>query len=117
MLLIGCMLFQIIDFFFKLPSASSLDMSFNNLNPIAKTIKLLLTIAALHHLQLQNCLLVLSQELGHWVKPRSTTWFSQFLLIEYDDDRLVENFRMTKTTLFRIANQLQPMLMKQNTQY
>jgi hypothetical protein len=43
--LIGCMLlFQIIDFFFKLPFPSSLDMNFNNLYPIVETnIELLLT--------------------------------------------------------------------------
>lgn len=36
--LIRCMLlFQIIDFFFKLPSPSSLDLKFNNLNPIVET--------------------------------------------------------------------------------
>jgi hypothetical protein len=50
LLLIRCMLlFQIIDFFLKLPSPSSLDLIFNNLNPIAKTIELL-TIAALNQL-------------------------------------------------------------------
>jgi hypothetical protein len=36
--LIRCMLlFQIIDFFFKLPFPSSLDLNFNNLNPIIET--------------------------------------------------------------------------------
>jgi hypothetical protein len=43
------LLFQIIDFFFELPSPSSLDLSFNNLNPIIETnIKLFLTIATIH---------------------------------------------------------------------
>jgi hypothetical protein len=56
------LLFQIIDFFFELPSPSSLDLSFNNLNPIVEiNIKLFLTIATIHDLQLQNFLLVLSQ--------------------------------------------------------
>jgi hypothetical protein len=79
--------------------------SFSKLNPIPKTIELFLTIVAFHHLQLQSCFLVLLQELGHWVKPKSTTWFSQFLLTKYGDDGWVENFKMTKSTL----------LMKQNT--
>lgn len=48
----------------------------------------------------------LTAELGHWVKPRSTTWFSIFLLIEYDNDCWLEKFHMTKETLFDIANQL-----------
>jgi len=105
-----CMLlFQIIDFFFKLLYPSFLDLSFNNLNPIVETnTKLFLIIVAFHHLQLQSCLLVLSQELRHWVKSRSTKWFFQFLLIKYDDDRWVKNFKMTKSTLFRIINQLWP---------
>jgi len=34
----------------------------------------------------------ISQELGHWVKPQSTMWFSKFLLTKYKDDRWVENF-------------------------
>jgi hypothetical protein len=38
-------------------------------------------------------------------------------IIDYDDNKRVENFRMIKSTLFRIVNQLWPMLMKQNTQY
>jgi len=105
-----CMLFfQIIDLFFKLLSPSSLDLSFNNLNPIVETnTKFFLIIVALHHLQLQSCLLVLSQELRHWVKPRSTKLFFRFLLTENDDDRWVENFRLTKSTLFMIVNQLWP---------
>jgi hypothetical protein len=103
LLLIGCMLlFQIIYFFFKLPSPSSLDSSFNNLNPIAKTIKLLLTIAALHHLQLQSSITRI-RALGETEEQHMV--FS-VLLTEYNDDRWVENFRMTKSTLFRIANQL-----------
>jgi hypothetical protein len=110
LLLTGCLLlFQIIDFFFKLLSPSSLDLSFNNLNPIVETnTKFFLIIVAFHHLQLQSCLFVLSQKLRHWVKPRSIKWFFRFLLIEYDDDRWVKNFRMTKSTLFRIVNQLWP---------
>jgi hypothetical protein len=58
LLLTGCLLlFQIIDFFFKLLSPSSLDLSFNNLNPIVETnTKFFLIIVAFHHLQLQSCL-------------------------------------------------------------
>jgi hypothetical protein len=41
-----------------------------------------------------------------------TTWFFQFLLTEYDDDKWVENFKMTKKTLFKITNQLQGVLLK-----
>jgi hypothetical protein len=56
------LLFEIIDFFFKLPFPSSLDLSFNNLNPIVETnTKLLLTTITFHDLQLQNCLLVITR--------------------------------------------------------
>jgi len=90
---------------FKLPIVLSLIPSFYNFNPTPKmSTKLLFTIIVFHHLQLCNNLLVLSQDLRHWVKVKSTTWFSKFLLIKYDDDRWVDNFKMTKATLFRITN-------------
>jgi hypothetical protein len=28
----------------------------------------------------------LFNDLNYWVKPKSTTWFSRFLLIEFDED-------------------------------
>jgi hypothetical protein len=59
----------------------------------------------------------LTAELGHWVKPRSTTWFSIFLLIEYDNDCWLENFHMTKGTLFDIANQLRLLIQKHDMKY
>ena len=37
------------------------------------------SIAALYSFQLCNNLLLGDHELGYWVKPRSTTWFSKFL--------------------------------------
>ena len=45
------------------------------------------SIAALHSFQLCNNLLLGDHELGYWVKPRSTTWFSRFVVEEYNDDR------------------------------
>jgi hypothetical protein len=44
----------------------------------------------------------LSSSLGHWVKPRFITWFSQLFMIEYDDERWIENFQMSKSTLLQI---------------
>jgi len=35
----------------------------------------------------------------------------------YEDDKWVENFRMSKSTLFNITNRLQVVLMKQKTHY
>jgi hypothetical protein len=59
----------------------------------------------------------LSPNLGHWVKPRSNAWFSRFLSTKYDDDHWVQNFRMTKRTLFNIVKQVRPMVVKQNMKY
>jgi hypothetical protein len=37
---------------------------------------------------------------GFWVMLCSTTWFSQFLLHEYDNDKWVANFRFNKEGIF-----------------
>ncbi len=54
-------------------------------------------------------------KLGHGIKPRSTTWFSIFLLIEYDNDWWLQKFHMTKRTLFDIAIQLRLLIQKHDT--
>jgi hypothetical protein len=68
----------------------------NFLPPIEQHSKFLLTFATLHELQLSFSLNLLSQELGHWVKPRNIAWFSRFLLTEFDEERWLENFCMNK---------------------
>ena len=50
------------------------------------------SIAALHSFQLWNNLLFGDHELRFWMKPRLTTWFSQFVIKEYDDDRWTSLF-------------------------
>ena len=45
------------------------------------------SIAALYSFQLWNNLLLGDHELRYWVKSRSTTWFSRFVIEEYDDER------------------------------
>jgi hypothetical protein len=75
------------------------------------------TAAALHHFQLCNVFTLFNEELGFWVKPRSTTWFSKFLLGQYDDERWVHMFRMTKVAVFSLAQLLQPHVGKQDTKY
>lgn len=55
--------------------------------------------AALHQFRLCTVFGSLDDDLGFWVKPRSTTWFSRFLLEEYGDDRWIQPFRMTKPAL------------------
>jgi hypothetical protein len=51
------------------------------------------------------------------VKPLNTTWFSQFLLSEYSEERWIQMFRMTKPTVFALSDLLKPNLQKQNTKY
>ena len=58
------------------------------------------SIAALYSYLLWNNLLLADHELGYWVKPRSTTWFSRFVIEEYDDARWSSLFRMTKASVF-----------------
>jgi hypothetical protein len=64
--------------------------------------------SVLHNFRLVHACTILDEELGFWVLPRSTAWFSQFLLHEYSDDRWVANFRFTKATIFRMAALLAP---------
>jgi len=59
----------------------------------------------------------LPDEISYWVKPRSTTWFSRFLLEQYDDSRWLSMFRMTKSIVFSLANLLAPIVQKKNTKY
>ena len=49
--------------------------------------------------------------------PRSTSWFSRFVLQEYDDNKWLENFRLTKAAVFSLKILLQPHIEKQNTHY
>jgi hypothetical protein len=49
---------------------------------------------------------LLDQDVGWWVKSRSTTWFSRFFLFEYNDSRWIENFRMSKSSLLNLSRML-----------
>ena len=75
------------------------------------------THVVLQHWRLWAGLSALDEDLGFWVKPRSTTWFTKFLLEEYDDDRWINLFRMTKRSVFHLANILAPSISKKNTRY
>jgi hypothetical protein len=60
---------------------------------------------------------LLDPDVGWWVKPRSTTWFSRFFLFEYDDSRWIENFRMSKSSLLNLSRMLAPHIQRQNTRF
>lgn len=60
---------------------------------------------------------MLEEDLVYWVKPRSTTWFSRFLLEQYDEDQWLKLFRMTKASVFALADILKPTIVKKDTRY
>ena len=60
---------------------------------------------------------LLDDDLGYWVRPRSTTWFSRFLLCEYDDTRWIQMFRMNKAAVFALAELLAPQVQKADTKF
>ena len=72
---------------------------------------------ALQNFRLCTSFNVFDDDLGFWVKPHSTTWFSRFLLSEYDDTRWVQMFRLTKPTVFALADLLRPSIRKKDTRY
>ena len=69
------------------------------------------------NLYFPTSLYLLPNDLGFLVKPRSTTWFSQFLMAEYDDRRWLEMFRMTKGSIFALADLLAPHVRRKDTKY
>jgi len=77
----------------------------------------LVTSAALNSFYLNTFFHLLGDDLGYWVKPRSTTWFSRFLLEQYDEDRWLKLFRMTKSSVFLLVEILKPVVVKKNTRY
>jgi hypothetical protein len=75
------------------------------------------TSAAIHQMRLFSVFSIFGDDLGYWVKPRSTTWFSRFLLEQYNDDHWLTNFRMSKRAVFMLAEILKPHVQKQDTRY
>jgi hypothetical protein len=73
--------------------------------------------SVLHEFRFAHARTILDEELGFWVRPRPTAWFSQFLLHEYDDDRWVANFRFTKASVFHISAVVSPHYERQDTTY
>jgi len=101
--LMGCMLLlQIINQFFNLPTPNfSMDLSSYNTNTTTEiNIELLLFLTTFYNLQLYSFLQKLSHDSSHWVKLRKSAWFSRFFLTEYEEYRMVENFRMAKFFFF-----------------
>lgn len=73
--------------------------------------------ATLHNYRFCTAFMFLEEDLGFWVKPRSTTWFSRFLLEQYDNTLWISMFRMTKASVFALAGLLKPHVEKSDTNY
>ncbi len=61
------------------------------------------TFISIYDYMMSCSLLTFGEELGHWVKLYSMTWFSHFLLIKYDNKSWNEQFRMPKNTFMDIC--------------
>lgn len=73
--------------------------------------------ASLSNFRLCTMATVFDEDVSFWVHPRSTTWFSRFLLEQYDDERWVQMFRMSKRAVVALADLLRPHVERQNTKY
>ena len=71
----------------------------------------------LHNYRLCTSFSFFDDDVGFWVKPQSTTWFSQFLLEQYYTSRWISMFRMTKGSVFALVDLLRPNVERQNTKY
>jgi hypothetical protein len=74
-----------------------------------------ITSSVLYNFRLGKIFVVFYKDLGWWVKPRSTTWFYKFLIEQYDNDQWLENFYLTKASVFSLDDLLQPLIEKKNT--
>jgi len=79
-------------------------------SPVMDTLSL--ASATLHYFRLSLVPYPMTDEVVWWVKPRSTTWFSRFLLEQYDNSRWLSMFRMTKESVFSLVDLLNHMLRK-----
>lgn len=77
----------------------------------------LITTTALNQWRLFNTLALVDEDLGFWVKPKSTTWFTRFIMQEYDNARWIQMFCMTKRALLALAQHLLPTVKKKDTRY
>jgi len=59
-------------------------------------------IATLHLMRISTMLTTIDEDLRYWVKLRSTTWFTRFLLHKYDDHYWVQMFRMSKRSVISL---------------
>jgi hypothetical protein len=76
-----------------------------------------MNVSSLHTYRLCNLFFVFNEDLGYWVKPRSTTWFTRFLMEQYEDDCWFESLRMSKVVVFNLKELLRSHILKRDTRY
>lgn len=73
--------------------------------------------AGLSNYRLCTMFTLFDDDLGFWVRPRLTMWFSRFLLEQYDDHWWVQMFQMSKKSVFVLADLLKPHVQRHDTKY
>ena len=79
--------------------------------------ELVVSTTALYDFHLMTGLLCFVDELRFWAKPRSSLWFSDFLMSMYDDSRWIECFQMGKVSVAEICYRLRDSIEKMNTSF
>jgi hypothetical protein len=74
-------------------------------------------VVALHHVMMLSVFTIAGEDLGFWIRPRSTIWFSQFVVSEFEDGCWVQCFRMTKRAVFSLAEMLCLQIQRCDTRY
>lgn len=82
------------------------------------TFQTMLNFLMLHQYKLISTFdLLFEKDLGDWVKARSTTWYSQFLMSQYSDPRWIEHFRVSKEFVFQLTMKLKHFMEKKDMHY
>ena len=90
-------------------------LKFVDNSPAVNIVPLLQT--SIQNFQFCSAVNMFDEEITYWVRPRSTTWFSRFLIEQYDSSRWLSMFRMTKDAVFALAQMLEPHVQKKDTNY
>ncbi len=64
-----------------------------------------------------NFELLMSKEVGDWIKAMNTTWYSNFLMAQYNNKRWVEHFCITKKIVLQLMKKLIALIEKKDTKY
>jgi hypothetical protein len=97
-----------------LPNEGSVDVDVFHVEEALVSMNTIVT-SILQDFRLAHAFELIQQELGWWVLPRSTCWFSRFVFNEFDNNRWIENFCMTKNALISLSHLLCPHIERMNT--